>query len=297
MVPDPNDPQSLNRYAYALNNPLRYTDPTGNFSTGCDFCGGGSGLDQNSRFDFGFPDLTAQTSSFHQGSSFNFGPTNYSSQSYSANNHNRAPVYQTDAQTTRFASVFPSWDFGESNLPFVGPSSNPNADRNRFIRLVSTSLTFDESETTRFNDLTIKTNIISQVDLLPINNPENLRVTLDIFDYSRSTSFRLPVEAGNPVDNFGLPGGESLTKVKFSPLGGGPLNPLPNGRNGSFLSFQLDVTQDLSARYFRITPIINQTYGNSKFITPRAVHEIGEGCRACRFGNVTYDQSLPPLAR
>jgi len=30
-VPSPGNPQSLNRYAYTLNNPLRYTDPTGHF--------------------------------------------------------------------------------------------------------------------------------------------------------------------------------------------------------------------------------------------------------------------------
>ena len=31
MLPDPYDPQQLNRYAYARNNPLKYTDPSGNF--------------------------------------------------------------------------------------------------------------------------------------------------------------------------------------------------------------------------------------------------------------------------
>ena len=32
IVPSPGDPQSLNRYAYTLNNPLRYTDPTGHLA-------------------------------------------------------------------------------------------------------------------------------------------------------------------------------------------------------------------------------------------------------------------------
>ena len=29
IVPDPGNPQDLNRYAYSLNNPLRYTKPSG----------------------------------------------------------------------------------------------------------------------------------------------------------------------------------------------------------------------------------------------------------------------------
>ena len=29
IVPEPGNPQALNRYAYALSNPVRYTDPTG----------------------------------------------------------------------------------------------------------------------------------------------------------------------------------------------------------------------------------------------------------------------------
>ena len=42
-VPDPLDPQALNRYAYALNNPLRYNDPTGHCSSGCGGCGPSGG--------------------------------------------------------------------------------------------------------------------------------------------------------------------------------------------------------------------------------------------------------------
>jgi RHS repeat-associated protein len=34
IVPDPADPSSFNRYSYVLNNPLKYTDPTGNNTCG-----------------------------------------------------------------------------------------------------------------------------------------------------------------------------------------------------------------------------------------------------------------------
>jgi len=32
LVPNPGDPQSLNRYTYTLNNPLKYTDPSGHYA-------------------------------------------------------------------------------------------------------------------------------------------------------------------------------------------------------------------------------------------------------------------------
>ena len=38
IVPDPGNPQSLNRYSYTLGNPLRYTDPSGHRCEGfCDY--------------------------------------------------------------------------------------------------------------------------------------------------------------------------------------------------------------------------------------------------------------------
>ena len=48
IVPEPGNPQSLNRYAYVLNNPLKYIDPTGHRVTdGCSYegCNG----DRNTR--------------------------------------------------------------------------------------------------------------------------------------------------------------------------------------------------------------------------------------------------------
>jgi RHS repeat-associated protein len=41
IVPEPGDPQSLNRYAYANNNPLRYTDPSGHSPQCAAMLGGG----------------------------------------------------------------------------------------------------------------------------------------------------------------------------------------------------------------------------------------------------------------
>ena len=42
----PANPQALNRYAYCLNNPLRYVDPTGHYSFGNDLIGGEQILDE-----------------------------------------------------------------------------------------------------------------------------------------------------------------------------------------------------------------------------------------------------------
>lgn len=45
IVPDPTDSQSLNRYAYVLNNPVRYTDPSGHCIPGYD-CPGDKGQNE-----------------------------------------------------------------------------------------------------------------------------------------------------------------------------------------------------------------------------------------------------------
>ena len=44
IVPQPGNPQSLNRYAYAANNPLRYTDPTGHVNREDEGGGGAIGV-------------------------------------------------------------------------------------------------------------------------------------------------------------------------------------------------------------------------------------------------------------
>jgi hypothetical protein len=43
LVPDPADPQSLNRYTYVRNNPLKYVDPTGHMDDAGDYLTGGGG--------------------------------------------------------------------------------------------------------------------------------------------------------------------------------------------------------------------------------------------------------------
>jgi len=35
IVPEPGNPQALNRYSYVLNNPLRYNDPSGHAFSEC----------------------------------------------------------------------------------------------------------------------------------------------------------------------------------------------------------------------------------------------------------------------
>jgi len=42
LIPSPGDPQAFNRYAYTLNNPLRYRDPSGHYNV--DENGGGGGM-------------------------------------------------------------------------------------------------------------------------------------------------------------------------------------------------------------------------------------------------------------
>ena len=113
IVPNPNNPQTLNRYTYTLNNPMRYTDPTGNTYSGCDFCG--DGYADYSRLDFDLPDLIAPT--------FIPTSTNYINLHNSAT-YNRPSYQSSDIGTVRFFDDTYSLEFGGANLPFVPSNSN-----------------------------------------------------------------------------------------------------------------------------------------------------------------------------
>jgi len=56
IVPNPANPQDLNRYGYARNNPLRYTDPSGNRP-----CGDGEKYDCDGRLNPTTPPTTTTT--------------------------------------------------------------------------------------------------------------------------------------------------------------------------------------------------------------------------------------------
>ena len=60
IVPRPGNPQNLNRYAYALNNPLRYTDSSGHCLD--DVCGLGSGTGPTTRPSLRAPSVIQQYS-------------------------------------------------------------------------------------------------------------------------------------------------------------------------------------------------------------------------------------------
>jgi len=128
IVPDPTDPQSLNRYSYTRNNPLRYIDPTGNF----DFDG------SDSEFDllYGSYDSSGL-------SSLSFNPGSYNSYSYFNSNY-RGSSLNVDIPTSRFGSFSNSsgYYFNSSNLDFgfnnAGSSSNfSNTNNKRTLEMGS----------------------------------------------------------------------------------------------------------------------------------------------------------------
>ena len=155
IVPDISEPQSLNRYSYVMNNPLRYTDPTGHcgeFFGGCGFAGGeeptppnqfplvaypypGGGASSGMSFSFSSSELYGSTTFYNIGYSHlqpgidisislepaTFGPAydsygTFSEPPFGANGRTTAPVKLGDGGTYAFSSPKLSGDFRISEL-------------------------------------------------------------------------------------------------------------------------------------------------------------------------------------
>jgi RHS repeat-associated protein len=72
IMQDYYNPQNLNRYAYCINNPLIYVDPTGHFFFGMSFgFGGSSGFSSSFDLDFGYGKLSAPLSGGFSGGTRN----------------------------------------------------------------------------------------------------------------------------------------------------------------------------------------------------------------------------------
>ena len=66
IVPDPANPQSLNRYSYVNNNPVKYTDPSGHrIANGCEYEGCTGGWDESAN-DATPEELIAATEAYYQ---------------------------------------------------------------------------------------------------------------------------------------------------------------------------------------------------------------------------------------
>jgi len=124
IVPDPGNPQSLNRYSYVLNNPINHIDPTGHMEMDFYIGGGGSGGGFQNEFDSWY--LSTRQDSLGP---IQTGPTgNHSS---SSGGGQSPPSQTTTAQTATISSTAQASFFGSqagtsltfSNYTFNEPSS------------------------------------------------------------------------------------------------------------------------------------------------------------------------------
>ena len=296
IVTDPNNPQALNRYTYVLNNPLRYTDPSGHNSieAGSGFfitdLGGGSYFSIAGDFGFGpILPLSNGLGTFSSGfSTLSFSTLTYTFDPLISLLISILPASKVEQFITEILPKFPdlysvffsaSTDQpGQSTLPFVNSSGAGSSP----ILLASGPVKQHSFELTD----------VGSVNFFPGQTP-NITFSINAYGVSLDTPVRALIQGGLPLELGRINGTsiQSLTSPNF--FGGQILEPTTLERNGTLLQFKAQV--DESSLYFRIAPIIGnpptQVYGTPEFFTP----EPG-GCISCSEAPSGYVNSpLPPL--
>ncbi len=267
-------PQSFNRYSYVLNNPLRYTDPTGHVECegfwGCTKAYASAAWEGVKSWASNAWDTV--TGWFGGGSGSGTGT---SVGSGVGDGWSGAPRGGNTGGSSRGSTGF----LGGENLWTPGSWAAYIVSDEGMASLPRVAQSVE----------------LDSVSVLPLRNPNSLNARAATRDIPPGAIVNLIVERGNPVDpGPGHPRQGTLAPPNFEEIGRVPGTVQPNG---SVTFPGVDVSTSGDFRYFRLT--VDFQPGPSRLFTPFTPGN-PRGCAPCREsppGSAGYDQTLPPHRR